>query len=170
MSDEQFWSWVVTFVGLAGFVLAGRKVWWAWYVNIANQALWVIFALVTGYYAFLIGTAFYLIVFTRNAYLWTKDHFHPVPPKGKIVGRVLSVTEDEHGLTAAMQIDDEGLMQHITRGSLRGLSIGPAVVPVYDKMSVDSLRPPGENSLKHLAKDILNEDDLEIKDDYFKEK
>ena len=68
-------SWIVTIVGLAGFWLAGNKVWWAWYINIANQLLWVAFALVSGYYAFLLGTAFYLAVFIKNAYQWTTEHF-----------------------------------------------------------------------------------------------
>lgn len=68
-------SWLVTAFGLLGFWLAGKKLWWSWYVNIVNQLLWVGFALVTGYYAFLVGTAFYFVVFTRNAYLWTNEHF-----------------------------------------------------------------------------------------------
>lgn len=66
-------SWIVTIVGLIGFELAGRKVWWAWYINIANQFAWVAFALITGYHAFLLGTAFYFVVFCKNAYLWTKN-------------------------------------------------------------------------------------------------
>jgi hypothetical protein len=72
VSGEVF-SWVVTIVGLIGFELAGRKVWWAWYINIANQFAWVAFALITDYYAFLLGTAFYFVVFCKNAYLWTKN-------------------------------------------------------------------------------------------------
>lgn len=74
MNNDQVWSWVVTLVGVSGFWLAGRKIWWAWYVNIANQIMWVIFSLITGYYAFLIGTAVYTVVFVRNAYRWTKEH------------------------------------------------------------------------------------------------
>lgn len=74
---EQTFSWIVTILGLIGFWLAGKKLWWSWYINIANQIAWVIFAVITDYYAFLVGTAFYFIVFSRNAYLWTKDHFDP---------------------------------------------------------------------------------------------
>ena len=73
MDAGQIFSGLVTGIGLLGFWLAGAKVWWSWYVNIANQLLWVIFALITGYYAFLVGTAFYLVVFSRNAYKWTKE-------------------------------------------------------------------------------------------------
>lgn len=77
---EQWGSWAVSAIGILGFFLAGKKVWWAWYVNIANQVLWFIFAVVTQQWGFLLATFFYLAVFTRNAYLWTKDrpkkHLH----------------------------------------------------------------------------------------------
>ena len=29
----DYWSWLLTAVGLTCFWLAGRKVWWAWYVR-----------------------------------------------------------------------------------------------------------------------------------------
>lgn len=67
-------AWLVTIIGLVGFWLAGNKVWWAWYVNVANQVLWVIFALVSGYYAFLLGASFYTFVFVKNAIQWTREH------------------------------------------------------------------------------------------------
>jgi hypothetical protein len=72
---EQILSYVFTFLGLAGFWLAGRKVWWCWYINIVNQFLWTAFALITGYYALIIGSVFYFVVFTKNAIQWTRDHF-----------------------------------------------------------------------------------------------
>ncbi len=72
---EQAFSWIVTILGLVGFYLAGKKVWWCWYINIVNQIAWVIFAIITDYYAFLLGTLFYFIVFTKNAYHWTREHF-----------------------------------------------------------------------------------------------
>lgn len=72
---DQAFSWIVTILGLIGFWLAGKKIWWSWYVNIVNQIMWVIFALITDYYAFLVGTAAYFFVFCKNAYHWTKEHF-----------------------------------------------------------------------------------------------
>jgi hypothetical protein len=72
---EQVLSYLITGIGLIGFWLAGKKIWWCWWVNVANQILWTVFAVVTGYYAFLIGTAFYFVVFTKNAIQWTRDHF-----------------------------------------------------------------------------------------------
>lgn len=69
---DPFWSYILTGIGLAGFVLAGSKVWWSWYVNIANQALWFAYAYITEQWGFLVGTFIYTYVFVRNAYLWTK--------------------------------------------------------------------------------------------------
>lgn len=67
-------DWIVTVVGLTGFILAGRKIWWAWYVNLACQALWVIYAFTTHQYAFLVSAAVYSVVFGQNALKWTKEH------------------------------------------------------------------------------------------------
>jgi len=72
--SNQAWSFLVTGVGVIGFILAGRKIWWAWYVNLFCQVLWLGFALVSGLYGFLIGTAVYTVVFSQNAYKWTKQH------------------------------------------------------------------------------------------------
>lgn len=70
----QMWSWALSAVGILGFLLAGRKIWWAWYVNIANQALWLTYSLITEQWGFLLATAVYTFVFTRNAVLWTREH------------------------------------------------------------------------------------------------
>lgn len=72
--NNQIWSWVLTIVGLTGFILAGRKVWWCWYVNIACQALWFTYAIVTEQYGFIVASLAYTVVFTQNAIKWTKEH------------------------------------------------------------------------------------------------
>lgn len=71
---NDLWSWVLTLVGLAGFYFAGRKVWWAWYINIANQILWLAYSIVTQQWGFLVGVFFYTAVFVKNAYEWTQEH------------------------------------------------------------------------------------------------
>lgn len=71
---NQIWSWVLTIVGISGFILAGRKVWWCWYINIFCQALWFIYAIVTEQYGFIIASLMYTVVFSKNAYAWTKEH------------------------------------------------------------------------------------------------
>ncbi|MFW7414741.1 hypothetical protein [Demequina sp. SO4-18] len=73
MSDFP-WDWLLTAVGVTGFILAGRRVWWSWYVNLACQALWMAYAIVTEQYGFIIAALVYTVVFLRNALAWTKDH------------------------------------------------------------------------------------------------
>lgn len=73
--DGQIWSWILGAVGVVGFVLAGKKVWWAWYINIANQFLWTAYSFITEQWGFLVTTAVFFFVFCRNAYTWTKEHF-----------------------------------------------------------------------------------------------
>lgn len=72
--SNQWWSWILTAVGLTGFILAGRKVWWCWYVNIFCQALWFTYAIVTKQYGFIAASLAYTVVFTQNATKWTKEH------------------------------------------------------------------------------------------------
>lgn len=75
---DQLWSWVLGFiwlVGLVGFYLAGKKVWWCWYIiNIANQALWFTYAVVTEQWGFLVVSLIYMAVFLVNTAGWTREH------------------------------------------------------------------------------------------------
>lgn len=73
MSFEQILSWVIGFVGITGFYLAGKKVWWSWYINLGCQTLWLTYALVTSTPAFAITALFYSFVFGNNAIKWTKE-------------------------------------------------------------------------------------------------
>jgi hypothetical protein len=75
--SNQLWSWILTIVGLTGFILAGRKVWWSWYINIACQGLWFAYAIVTKQYGFIVASLAYTVVFTQNAIKWTREHRNP---------------------------------------------------------------------------------------------
>lgn len=70
---DQYWSWLLTAVGLTGFILAGKKVWWCWYINIGCQVLWFAYAIVTDQYGFIVAALAYTFVFTKNAIAWTKE-------------------------------------------------------------------------------------------------
>ena len=84
---DQLLTYILSAVGILGFFLAGKKIWWAWYVNIANQALWLFFSILTQQWGFLLATGFYLIVFIRNAILWTRDRpsKKTVSPNGMVL-------------------------------------------------------------------------------------
>lgn len=109
--SEQLWPWVLSIVGVMGFLLAGRKVWWAWYVNIACQGLWFTYAIVSEQYGFFVGAFFYLAVFVINAYKWTKEHYHPTTKTtldmvklGEITG--VSIGPDG-GMTAIGKLNED---------------------------------------------------------------
>jgi len=69
-----YWSWLLTLMGVTCFWLAGRKVWWAWYVGLLTQVVWLAYALATRQWGFLVGCAFYGWVYVTNARRWTREH------------------------------------------------------------------------------------------------
>lgn len=90
----ELWSWALTAVGLTCFWLAGRKVWWAWYVGIAGQALWLAYSLITQQWGFLVGVAAYTVVYVKNATTWTREHqAKEAADERRIPHRVLNPTQ-----------------------------------------------------------------------------
>jgi hypothetical protein len=81
MMSNQYWSWLLSIIGVSGFILAGRKIWWCWYINIACQVLWFTYAVVTEQWGFIVGAIFYTAVFVDNARKWTRDR-HKDPREG----------------------------------------------------------------------------------------
>lgn len=71
--DLHIWSLVLTAIGILGFWLAGKKIWWSWYINIFNQVLWFSYAIFSQQYGFILAALFYTVVFGKNAYQWTRD-------------------------------------------------------------------------------------------------
>lgn len=71
---NQIWSYVLTLMGVSCFWLAGRKIWWAWYVGLSTQAVWLAYSLVTHQWGFLFGTVFYTGVYVTNQRRWSAEH------------------------------------------------------------------------------------------------
>lgn len=86
----EYWSWILGFIGIAGFILTGRKIWWAWYVNIGAQVVWFTYAIVTVQYGFLVSSIVYAAVFSYNAYLWTKDRKLTEQAKNEQIQKLLA--------------------------------------------------------------------------------
>lgn len=70
---SQLWSWALTLCGVSCFYLAGRKIWWAWYVGLLCQLLWLGYSLATQQWGFLVGVALYTAVYAKNAREWTAN-------------------------------------------------------------------------------------------------
>lgn len=75
MSGDWIWSVILSVVGITGFVLAGQKVWWAWFINFFCQFLWLAYAVITEQWGFILAACVYMIVFGRNAVKWTDQHY-----------------------------------------------------------------------------------------------
>ena len=69
----EYWSWVLTSVGLVGLFLAGRKIWWAWLIGLGAQVLWIVYAVQTQQYGFILSACAYGFVYLINALHWRKS-------------------------------------------------------------------------------------------------
>lgn len=69
----EFWSWLLTAVGVTGLWLAGRKNLYGWAIGIGAQVLWVAFALSTQQYGFLVSAGAYGWVYTKNFLRWRAE-------------------------------------------------------------------------------------------------
>ena len=57
-------------VGAFGLFTVGRKVWWGWMVLILNEWLWVIYAVNTRQYGFIVAAIIYGTVYVNNILKW----------------------------------------------------------------------------------------------------
>lgn len=68
--SNQYWSWILTFIGVSGLYLAGKKLWWAWLIGLFAQILWLSYAIATKQYGFIISAFAYGWVYAKNARSW----------------------------------------------------------------------------------------------------
>jgi len=67
------WSWLLVTLGAAGMWLAGRRNRAGWAVAIANETLWIVYAVQTAQWGFIAGALLYIAVFTRNWLRWSGE-------------------------------------------------------------------------------------------------
>lgn len=66
----QWWSWLLTVVGVSGLYLAGRRNWWGWAIGLGAQVLWIAYAVSTSQWGFLGSAGAYGWVYARNLLAW----------------------------------------------------------------------------------------------------
>lgn len=69
----MLWSYGLAAVGILGIYLAGKKSKWGWAIGLGAQALWIIYAIVTDQYGFIISALAYAAIYGRNWALWAKE-------------------------------------------------------------------------------------------------
>lgn len=67
------WSIALAAVGIIGIWLAGNRSRIGWALGLSAQVLWVIFALVTIQYGFILSALAYGFVYGRNLYRWRTE-------------------------------------------------------------------------------------------------
>lgn len=70
---EQYWSWLLAAIGVAGIYFVGRKTIWGWLVLLVNECLWVAYALSTDQYGFIFMAVAYAAVYIRSYIHWKKE-------------------------------------------------------------------------------------------------
>ena len=73
MTANIIWSISLAAVGILGIYLAGSKNIWGWAVSFGAQAAWIVFALVTAQYGFILSALAYGWVYGRNFVKWRNE-------------------------------------------------------------------------------------------------
>jgi len=70
---DSGWSLTLTSVGVLGLWLAGQRNLYGWMVGLGAQLLWVVYAVDSGQYGFLVSAAAYGTVYGRNTARWLRE-------------------------------------------------------------------------------------------------
>jgi hypothetical protein len=73
MIDYQYWSWLLAAIGVTGIFFVGRKTIWVWLILCLNECLWIVYALITDQYGFIVAAVAYGIVYIRSYLHWRRD-------------------------------------------------------------------------------------------------
>lgn len=77
MNAGLIWSVALAAVGILGIYLAGRKNLWGWAIGCGAQVLWIVYAIVTAQYGFILSALAYALVYGRNWYRWRQEQNRP---------------------------------------------------------------------------------------------
>jgi hypothetical protein len=69
----ELWSWVLAAIGVSGIFFVGQKTIWGWLILLANECLWMIYAIATQQYGFIFSAVAYAVVYVRSYLHWKRD-------------------------------------------------------------------------------------------------
>lgn len=69
----MIWSLALAAVGVLGIYLSGKKNYWGWGIGLGAQVLWIVYAIVTQQWGFIISALAYGWVYGKNFLSWRKD-------------------------------------------------------------------------------------------------
>jgi nicotinamide riboside transporter PnuC len=76
---NDYASWVLAFIGVSGIYFVGRKDIWGWFVLLFNECLWIVYAITTEQYGFILAALAYAAVYIRSYVHWSKERLNELP-------------------------------------------------------------------------------------------
>jgi hypothetical protein len=70
---NEYWSWLLAILGVSGMYFVGKKTVWGWLVLLANEVIWVIYALITQQYGFIAMAIAYAFVYIKSYLEWRRE-------------------------------------------------------------------------------------------------
>lgn len=69
----EYWSWILATIGVIGIFFVGKKTVWGWLILLANECIWIAYALSTKQYGFIISALAYAAVYIRSYIHWKRE-------------------------------------------------------------------------------------------------
>ena len=69
----RMWSWILAVVGITGISFVGRKNVIGWLFLLVNECLWIVYAVQSSQYGFIVASFVYSGVYVRSYIHWKRD-------------------------------------------------------------------------------------------------
>lgn len=69
----EYWSWILAVIGVAGIYFVGKKTLWGWFVLLFNEVIWIVYAVITEQYGFIVSAIAYAAVYIKSYLHWRED-------------------------------------------------------------------------------------------------
>ena len=76
---NDYASWILAVIGVSGIYFVGRKDVWGWFVLLFNECLWIVYAIATEQYGFILAALAYAAVYVRSYVHWSKERLNELP-------------------------------------------------------------------------------------------
>lgn len=67
---SQWWSWGLMAIGVLGLYFAGKAQKRGWMIGLFAQILWIVYAIVSHQWGFIVSAVVYGSMYARNYWLW----------------------------------------------------------------------------------------------------
>jgi hypothetical protein len=70
---NQLWSWILAIIGVSGIYVVGNKNMFGWLVLCINECIWILYALATKQYGFIVMALAYASVYIKSFRQWKAE-------------------------------------------------------------------------------------------------